>query len=402
MDNHFNPSISSQAISRCWRYGQEKPVYAYRLLTEGSMEEKIVANLSKKTGLGARVVDQAYPERSFTRRELTEMRSNDTWVQCDACEKVCYNMTNVVPACTAALNQILLTTFVPFCTKWRMLIFETDEEVEATAEKEWYCSMNQDVAHNKCKVPERETSWYSANMGRLIRLKAKNESEGLSNSQATSLDAVVTVSDPAVLQKTKELIESDAILMNLGTLELFETRALNETAVSSAKTTKSMASKLFGKVYYPDLLSTHSTKDLDAAASYEKSLVDKAAAELLAEESKCCSDAATASAGATKEATSLTTMPAAPPASCKVEETNSSTKKIQPMQITGHVNESWVTKSLSVASGNFMRDNSMPAVWEEHFREKEIKARSSPTEKMGQRAWGTEDEPLEILSDSDC
>lgn len=300
-----------------------------------------------------------------------------------------------------------------------MLIFETDEEVEATAEKEWHCSLNQDVAHNKCKVPEKETSWYNANMGRLIRLKAKDESEGLSNSQTNSLDAVVTVSDPAVLQKTKQLIERDAILMNLGTLELSETCTMNETSVSSAKQTKSMASKLFGKVYYPDLLSTHSTKDLDAAASYEKSLLDKkAAAELKhAEESERCSDAAPASAGDNNnEATSLTTMPVPHPAVRSVEKTNNSTAKIQSMQIKEHIKQSSVPKPVSVASSNVIfTDHSATAGWEEHFRdsvtaalEEHFRERtsqtrsSSPTVMLKQRAGGTEDEPFEILSDSDC
>ena len=74
---------------------KKNQVFAYRLLTEGSMEEKIVANLAKKSGLGARVVDQEYPELSFTRRELTEMRTTDTWIQCDECEKVSQHVYSI-------------------------------------------------------------------------------------------------------------------------------------------------------------------------------------------------------------------------------------------------------------------------------------------------------------------
>lgn len=108
LDNHFNPAISSQAISRCWRYGQTKPVYAYRLLTEGSMEERIVANLSKKSGLGARVVDQEYPERSFTRRELTEMRSRKTR-QREAVEKyLLYYFISWIPSIVSFSFQFLV------------------------------------------------------------------------------------------------------------------------------------------------------------------------------------------------------------------------------------------------------------------------------------------------------
>lgn len=36
-DNHFNPTIQTQCIFRCYRYGQTKPVYAYRFMTEGTV-----------------------------------------------------------------------------------------------------------------------------------------------------------------------------------------------------------------------------------------------------------------------------------------------------------------------------------------------------------------------------
>ena len=37
-DSNWNPTIDEQAIHRCYRYGQEKPVYVYRFLTEGEFE----------------------------------------------------------------------------------------------------------------------------------------------------------------------------------------------------------------------------------------------------------------------------------------------------------------------------------------------------------------------------
>ena len=168
-----------------------------------------------------------------------------------------------------------------------MLIFETDEEVDDFHDKKWYCDMNQDRSHSKCKTPEKDAAWYSVNMRRLISLKARQENESHSNNQATSLDAVVPLSDPAkdaaVLEKTKQMIENDVILKKLGTLQLIDNHSSNEINTSSAEEPnqrKSIASKLFGKIYFPDLLSTHSTKDLDAAASYQKLLEDRAAADL--------------------------------------------------------------------------------------------------------------------------
>lgn len=45
LDSGFNPSIEQQAVYRCYRYGQKKPVYVHRLLTEGT-EEKVSYRVS--------------------------------------------------------------------------------------------------------------------------------------------------------------------------------------------------------------------------------------------------------------------------------------------------------------------------------------------------------------------
>ena len=91
------------------RYGQTKPTYCYRLLAEGSMEQKIYSRAAAKSSLSDLVIDQANPERSFTRQEMDLLRVEDTWVGCAACDK------------------------------WRMLPPDiTAEEVDALPEV-WYC-----------------------------------------------------------------------------------------------------------------------------------------------------------------------------------------------------------------------------------------------------------------------
>ncbi len=37
----WNPANDLQAMARVWREGQDKPVWIYRMLTTGSVEEKI-------------------------------------------------------------------------------------------------------------------------------------------------------------------------------------------------------------------------------------------------------------------------------------------------------------------------------------------------------------------------
>ncbi|KAE8662602.1 Protein CHROMATIN REMODELING 20 [Hibiscus syriacus] len=55
VDGSWNPTYDLQAIYRAWRYGQKKPVFAYRLMAHGTMEEKIYKRQVTKEGLAARV-----------------------------------------------------------------------------------------------------------------------------------------------------------------------------------------------------------------------------------------------------------------------------------------------------------------------------------------------------------
>jgi len=80
IDTHFNPTVMTQALARCYRYGQEKPVYVYRFLTEGTGEEKIYSRSVNKQGVSMRVIDGKNFSGSFTEKELANLTINDTWV----------------------------------------------------------------------------------------------------------------------------------------------------------------------------------------------------------------------------------------------------------------------------------------------------------------------------------
>lgn len=45
-DPDWNPSTDTQARERAWRIGQTRPVTIYRLLTSGTIEEKIYHRLA--------------------------------------------------------------------------------------------------------------------------------------------------------------------------------------------------------------------------------------------------------------------------------------------------------------------------------------------------------------------
>ncbi|KAJ3083255.1 hypothetical protein HDU99_000171 [Rhizoclosmatium hyalinum] len=69
-DHGWNPSYDKQAIARAYRYGQEKNVYIYRLLTYGTFEEKIFMNNVHKITLATQVVDHKHIEKTTFKKEL--------------------------------------------------------------------------------------------------------------------------------------------------------------------------------------------------------------------------------------------------------------------------------------------------------------------------------------------
>jgi hypothetical protein len=137
-DSHFNPTIAEQACYRAFRYGQEKNVFCYRLLTEGTMEQKVYARSVNKSGVALRVIDAKSYERCFSKKELDDLQENLVWIQCDKCEK------------------------------WRVLLGGLSEE---DLPDEWDCSMNEkDPQNSNCRCPERPQRWYEERYGRLQSL----------------------------------------------------------------------------------------------------------------------------------------------------------------------------------------------------------------------------------------
>jgi hypothetical protein len=63
LDTSFNPADDRQAIGRAYRYGQSKPVYAYRLVCENTIEHRIFDQKIAKEWLFQTVVDQQMVKR---------------------------------------------------------------------------------------------------------------------------------------------------------------------------------------------------------------------------------------------------------------------------------------------------------------------------------------------------
>ena len=74
-DPWWNPAVENQAIDRTHRIGQDKPVFAYRLIVKDSIEEKVLQIVEAKRQLFAEVIDNVDASGNDSRLTLEELRS---------------------------------------------------------------------------------------------------------------------------------------------------------------------------------------------------------------------------------------------------------------------------------------------------------------------------------------
>jgi SNF2 family DNA or RNA helicase len=73
-DPWWNPAVEQQAMDRTHRIGQTKEVFVYKLITKGTVEEKILALQKKKKSLiDAVITSDAAAEKKITKEELEEL-----------------------------------------------------------------------------------------------------------------------------------------------------------------------------------------------------------------------------------------------------------------------------------------------------------------------------------------
>ncbi|KAJ7502774.1 SNF2 family N-terminal domain-containing protein [Mycena galericulata] len=87
-DSDWNPSHDLQSMARCHRDGQKRPVYIYRFLTAGAIDEKIYQRQVTKLGLsnslmGSSTSSASSKSDSFSRKDLRDIFRIDPNTACN-------------------------------------------------------------------------------------------------------------------------------------------------------------------------------------------------------------------------------------------------------------------------------------------------------------------------------
>eukprot|EP01027_Heterolobosea_sp_BB2_P019399 GEZU01027234.1.p1 GENE.GEZU01027234.1~~GEZU01027234.1.p1 ORF type:complete len:587 (-),score=165.81 GEZU01027234.1:83-1843(-) len=82
-DPDWNPSNDLQAMARVWRDGQKKKVFIYRLMSTGTIEEKIFQRQIVKEGLSKTVMSQKSLGAAFSKDELRALFKLRDDVRCE-------------------------------------------------------------------------------------------------------------------------------------------------------------------------------------------------------------------------------------------------------------------------------------------------------------------------------
>jgi superfamily II DNA or RNA helicase len=73
MEPSFNPALEAQAIGRCHRLGQKRPVETIRLIVKGSFEERMTNFIEKKYGLSSKKGEEDSNEENKDKKKSMDM-----------------------------------------------------------------------------------------------------------------------------------------------------------------------------------------------------------------------------------------------------------------------------------------------------------------------------------------
>lgn len=106
MDPAWNPSTDNQSVDRAYRIGQQKDVVVYRLITCGTVEEKIYKKQVFKGGLSRSGTEEGVAFRYFTQQVWsTSLESTEHPAKLSDGHALAKNTTLTASSCTSKHSQ---------------------------------------------------------------------------------------------------------------------------------------------------------------------------------------------------------------------------------------------------------------------------------------------------------
>eukprot|EP01094_Clydonella_sp_ATCC50884_P015037 TRINITY_DN25614_c0_g1_i1.p1 TRINITY_DN25614_c0_g1~~TRINITY_DN25614_c0_g1_i1.p1 ORF type:complete len:299 (+),score=69.64 TRINITY_DN25614_c0_g1_i1:78-974(+) len=106
LDPDWNPANDAQAMARVWRDGQKLPVYIYRMISTGTVEEKIFQRQVRKQGLSRSVIDDhMMDKRHFKMDDLKKLFNLNTLTACETHELIKCNCFKISSTESTAERQ---------------------------------------------------------------------------------------------------------------------------------------------------------------------------------------------------------------------------------------------------------------------------------------------------------
>ena len=72
-DPWWNPAEEQQAIDRAYRIGQDKPVFVYKLLATGTVEDKMLELQARKAGLADQLLSGVASDAALNAQDFDEL-----------------------------------------------------------------------------------------------------------------------------------------------------------------------------------------------------------------------------------------------------------------------------------------------------------------------------------------
>ncbi len=72
-DPWWNPAVEQQAIDRCYRIGQDKPVFVYKLIASGTVEDKMIELQARKAGLADLLLSGVASDAALNAQDFDEL-----------------------------------------------------------------------------------------------------------------------------------------------------------------------------------------------------------------------------------------------------------------------------------------------------------------------------------------